>query len=119
VVMARAGVGKTACLVQIALDDLMRERKVLHITLEHTIDHVQSWYDALFDDLAARTNLAEREQVPLQTVLDRAIENYRRKRFLASVNATYEALRSNPQDSSTELNEREEWSRTAGDGDDE
>ena len=64
VVMARAGVGKTACLVQIALDDLMREKQVLHIALggQH-VEHVQSWYDALFDDMANSTNLANRAKV--------------------------------------------------------
>lgn len=62
-VMARAGVGKTACLVQIGLDDLMREKPVLHISLEHTVEHLQSWYDALFESLADRTNLDARESV--------------------------------------------------------
>ena len=63
VVMARAGVGKTAFLVQIGLDDAMRERPVLHVALGQDLEHVQSWYDALFDDLAQATHLADREQV--------------------------------------------------------
>jgi len=73
VVMARAGVGKTACLVQIALDDLMREKAVLHVALEQTIDHVQSWYDALFDDLAARTDLEDVEGVRAMITKNRVI----------------------------------------------
>jgi AAA domain len=60
-VMARAGVGKTACLVQIALDDLLREKPVLHVSLDQTMDHVQSWYDALFEDLAVQTDLDDAE----------------------------------------------------------
>ena len=63
VVMARAGVGKTACLVQIGLDDLMRERPVLHVSLVHTVEHVQSWYDALFDDLALQNDLDNQDAV--------------------------------------------------------
>ncbi|MCA9669689.1 MAG: hypothetical protein KC503_29040 [Myxococcales bacterium] len=63
ILAARAGVGKTACLVQIGLDDLMRERPVLHLALKQTVEHVQSWYDSLFEDLALRTDLAERERV--------------------------------------------------------
>jgi hypothetical protein len=58
-VMARAGVGKTACLVQIALDDLLRERPVLHVSLDQTMDHVLSWYDALFEDLAIMTGMED------------------------------------------------------------
>jgi len=49
-VMSLAGVGKTACLVHLALDDLRQQRPVLHIALDQTLDHVQSWYDALHDD---------------------------------------------------------------------
>ncbi len=60
-VMARAGVGKTACLVQIALDDLLREKPVLHVSLDQTMDHVQCWYDALFEDLAMIADLDDQE----------------------------------------------------------
>ena len=58
-VMARAGVGKTAFMVQVGLDDLLRERPVLHVSLDQTMDHVLSWYDALFDDLAAMTEMED------------------------------------------------------------
>ena len=61
VVMARAGTGKTACLVQLGLDDLMRDKNVLHIALGgQTVDHVKSWYDELFADLADLSDLADR-----------------------------------------------------------
>ncbi len=74
VVMARAGVGKTACLIQIALDDLMRNRSVLHIALGHqTIDHVHSWYDALFDDMAQLTQLQDRSAVASEVANHRII----------------------------------------------
>jgi hypothetical protein len=76
VVMARAGVGKTACLVQIALDDLLRGRDVLHVALGQTVEHVQSWYDALFDDLAARTSLADKEAVRANLAKHRVIKSY-------------------------------------------
>ncbi len=76
VVMARAGVGKTACLVQIGLDDLMRERAVLHLTLKQTVEHVQSWYDALFDDLAIQTDLENPEEVRANIVRHRVIHSF-------------------------------------------
>ena len=76
VVMARAGVGKTAFLVQVTLDDLMRERPVLHVALEQTVEHVQSWYDALFDDLAARTDLQDAEGVRAMLGQNRIIQSF-------------------------------------------
>src|SRR5690606_12686807 len=63
VVMARAGVGKTACLVQIGLDDLLRERPVLHVAVDQDSRHVESWYDALFNDLATTRKLENLEAV--------------------------------------------------------
>lgn len=59
VVMARAGVGKTAFLVHIALDSLLRERKVLHVSLDAPVDHVHSWYEAVFTDLARAAQLSD------------------------------------------------------------
>jgi hypothetical protein len=76
VVMARAGVGKTACLVQIGLDDLLRERDVLHVALGQTLEHVQSWYDALFDDLADRTQLEDREEMRALIIKHRVIKSF-------------------------------------------
>ena len=74
VVMARAGVGKTAFLVQIGLDDAMRERPVLHIALGQDLGHVSSWYDALFDDLAALNHLENRNQVRTLVSKNRVIQ---------------------------------------------
>lgn len=63
VVLAPAGVGKSACLVQIGLDDLMREKAVLHVAIGQTVEHVSTWYDVLFDDLAAQVGLADKDGV--------------------------------------------------------
>lgn len=52
-VLARAGVGKTAFLVQLALNGLLNEKKVLHISLNDPVDKVSVWYNELFRLLAA------------------------------------------------------------------
>ncbi len=44
-VMARAGLGKTAILVQIALDSMMRGNKVLHVAIGETIEKTRDRYD--------------------------------------------------------------------------
>ena len=65
IVAAQAGVGKTPLLVQIALDDLMRSHRVLHISHEHAVDHVRAYYDEIFHDLAEFARLEEPEGVKL------------------------------------------------------
>jgi len=76
VVMARAGVGKTAFLVQVGLDDAMRERPVLHVGLGQDIEHIQSWYDALFEDLVQLNGLDEPSQVRALVNKNRLIQTY-------------------------------------------
>ena len=63
VIMAPAGVGKSACLVQIGLDALLRQRPVLHVAVGQSVEHVSARYDALFDELAGRVDLADRRGV--------------------------------------------------------
>jgi archaellum biogenesis ATPase FlaH len=76
VVVARPGVGKTALLVQIALDDLMRDRKVLHISHEHAVDHVRAYYDEIFHDLASVMKLEEPETVRIDIEKNRLIYSH-------------------------------------------
>lgn len=51
-VVGRAGTGKSALLVHLALDRLLRDQKVLHISLRETAEHVRSFYDAIFEGVA-------------------------------------------------------------------
>ncbi len=60
VVFSRAGVGKTAFLIGVALDDLLQGKQVLHVAIDDSVDHVREFYDQVFNDLAISTNLADR-----------------------------------------------------------
>jgi predicted transcriptional regulator len=53
---------------------------------------------------------------PLQKVLERAVENYRRERFYAEFNAAFERLKADPVAWEEELAERAEWDATLADG---
>ena len=65
IVTSGPGVGKTALLVQIALDDLMRDRKVLHVSHVHAVDHVRAFYSEIFHDLSVSSRLVDPESVLL------------------------------------------------------
>jgi hypothetical protein len=43
-VMARAGLGKTALLVQIALDAILRGKRVIHVSIGESIEKTKNWY---------------------------------------------------------------------------
>ena len=73
IVASAPGMGKTPLLVQIALDDLLRDRKVLHVTHEHTVDHVRTHYTELFHDLCSTTELSDPDAVMLDIERNRMI----------------------------------------------
>jgi uncharacterized protein len=60
--------------------------------------------------------LSEQLDESMQGILDRAIEDYRRKRLLERANAAYAALRGNPEAWKDEQAEREVWEATLSDG---
>ena len=53
-ILARAGVGKTAFLVGIGIDALLSGQKVLHVSLESTVDKVRDWYDDVLKQMLRR-----------------------------------------------------------------
>jgi hypothetical protein len=56
-VLARAGIGKTAFLVQIALHTMLRDRNILHISLDDPVEKVTLWYREVFNLLAEKRNV--------------------------------------------------------------
>lgn len=51
VLTARAGVGKTACLIHIAFDRLFKRKKLAHVSLVDVPEKVTSYYNVIFYDL--------------------------------------------------------------------
>lgn len=62
-VLARAGVGKTALMVQLALNTLLRSKNVLHVSLDDPVDKVALWYQEVFQHLAKQYNVKEIDQL--------------------------------------------------------
>jgi len=59
VLMARAGVGKTACLIHIAFDKLFRQKKLVHISLEDGPEKVTSYYNVIYNDVVKALELPD------------------------------------------------------------
>ena len=56
-VLARAGVGKTAFLVQLSLNALLRGKNVLHISLNDPVQKVSLWYKEVFRNIATQYHI--------------------------------------------------------------
>lgn len=76
IVASRAGTGKTSFLVGIALDDLMRGRKVFHVALEQSVNHVREYYDEIFVDLARTTHMEDALKVRIDIERCRHIHTF-------------------------------------------
>jgi predicted transcriptional regulator len=60
--------------------------------------------------------IARKESRPMSAVLEKAIETYRRQKFLEEANASYAALKANRKKWNEEIAERELWDSTNADG---
>ena len=71
------GVGKTACLVHVATDQLLQEKHVIHISFCEATDHIISWYEEIFGELASRYELDGAMGVHDAIIRNRIIMNFR------------------------------------------
>lgn len=62
-VVARAGVGKTALLVQLALNSLLNDKRVLHISLDDAVNKVTLWYEEVFRLIANQYNIHQMHEI--------------------------------------------------------
>jgi hypothetical protein len=81
VLVARAGVGKTACLVHIAMDKLLRNEKLVHASLQDSPEKVTSYYNVIFSELAKALALTNPSDIKAQIEKNRMILAYLNQSF--------------------------------------
>jgi len=80
-VMARAGLGKTAILVQIALDFMMRGERVLHVSIGENLDKARNWYDDIFSLTTAEMGDEDRQEIEPGIMRNRMIMTFKESSF--------------------------------------
>ncbi len=78
VVMSRAGIGKTAFLIGVALDDLMHGQKVFHISFEDSVQRIRDFYDVIFEELRRTTHMDDAAEAHQLVERSRMIHVYGR-----------------------------------------
>jgi len=76
VLASRKGVGKTACLVHIATDKLFQQKPVIHVSYASRVDHIISWYEDIFRQVARSLNLESASEVHDEIIKHRVIMNF-------------------------------------------
>jgi len=80
-VMARAGLGKTAILVQIAMDSMLRGQKVLHVSIGEDLGKAKAWYDDIFKYIAEGFHLENFAEVENELMRNRIIMTFKEAAF--------------------------------------
>jgi hypothetical protein len=76
ILSAPKGIGKTSVLVQIALDKLMQDKKVIHISFNQHASHVQNWYGNIFEEMARKKQLENERDVADEIIRNRVLMNF-------------------------------------------
>ncbi len=76
VLSSRKGVGKTACLVHIATDKLFQGKHVIHVSFSSKVDHIISWYEDIFKEIAKKRQLESALKVHDEIIKNRVIMNF-------------------------------------------
>jgi len=93
VLVARAGVGKTACLIHIAFDKIFRKEKLVHISLEEGPEKVASYYNVIYSDLLKALRMDDDEEYRFLMERNRMILAYLNQSFdLARLEASLKNL---------------------------
>jgi len=92
VIAARKGTGKTACLVHIATDQLFQDKHVIHVSFSGRTDHIISWYEDIFGEIAKKRSLEDAMEIHDELIKNRVILNFNqegvtREQLLRSIGA--------------------------------
>jgi hypothetical protein len=66
--MARAGVGKTACLTHIALEHLFESQPVLHVCIDGAAEKIKIWYRELMKNLLSSKDESAVQQRQIESL---------------------------------------------------
>jgi hypothetical protein len=76
VILSRHGVGKTAFLIGLAVDQLLQRKKVLYISTKESVEHINDFFDHIFHATAAAQNMTDVPRLQLRMERNRHILAY-------------------------------------------
>jgi KaiC/GvpD/RAD55 family RecA-like ATPase len=75
---SRKGVGKTACLIHVATDKMLRGQYVLHISFDDDPHYIENWYNQVFHEMSKTYKLSNAFDIKDEIVRNRLILNFKK-----------------------------------------
>lgn len=93
-ITAKKGLGKTSVLVQFAIDALIQDKQLVHVSFDQHSSNVISWYDSVLAEIGKKKNLGDITELNNNIVRERTILNFNQETFsMPKVVNTIKALK--------------------------
>ena len=76
IIASQSGIGKTSVLVQLALDKLLQEKKIIHVSFTQDKNYVSAWYKDIFNEFTSKKNLESTPEVKNELIKNRVLMNF-------------------------------------------
>lgn len=93
-ITSKKGLGKTSVLVQFAMDSLLNDKNLVHVSFDQESSNVISWYSSVFAEIAKKKNISNAQELKDEIMKERVILNFNPENFtLAKLINTVKALK--------------------------
>lgn len=76
VLTSRHGVGKTACMVHLAIDKILRGEHIIHVSFGTNVEHIMNWYKEAFRQISEFKSLEDAFDVYQNIRASRVMMNF-------------------------------------------
>jgi len=75
-ITSKKGLGKTSVLVQLGMDYLLQDKKIVHISFDQTSDNAFTWYEDIFAEITKRKNIVKPDELKESLLKNRILLNF-------------------------------------------
>ncbi len=82
---SRHGIGKTACMVHLAVDKILQGKNVIHVSFGANVEHIMNWYKIVFKQIADFRSVEDATEAQLKIRESRVIMNFSENSSMDSI----------------------------------
>lgn len=76
VITSRHGMGKTACLVHLAIDRILQDENIVHVSFGANLEHIMGWYKEVFKEITDFKSMDDAVDVYERIRTNRVLMNF-------------------------------------------